>query len=191
MSPPEPTSRRLSGGPSALVQFHCDETEYNEMASLWLIGEEGAIKQLYNRSASKRNAFSIKTLFAFVAVYIVLSGCTGGLAIPFGTFVPNLFVGAALGRAFALIVQDELGVSGLSEPGTYALIGAGSMLGGYTRMTMTVVVMAIEASGDASVVVPLMLAVQAARFVATMLTDCYDEKMMELRNIPFLHDECR
>ena len=58
-------------------------------------------------------------------------------------------------------------------------------------MTMTVVVMAIEASGDASVVVPLMLAVQAARFVATMLTDCYDEKMMELRNIPFLHDECR
>jgi chloride channel 7 len=101
-----------------------------------------------------------------------------------------LFIGAAFGRLYALFVQDTMGVGGLSAYGTYSLIGAASVLGGYTRMTVTVVVMIAEASGDASIVVPLMLAVMLARWIANFFAECYDEKMMELRHIPFLHDEC-
>ena len=138
-----PHERRLSGTGEdiPLIQYHCDDGYYNEMASLWLVGEEGAIKKLYDRTQAQRDAFTISTLLAFIAVYICLSGLTGGLAIPFGTFVPNLFLGAASGRVFALVIEDKIGLEGLSQPGTYALIGAASMLGGYTRMTMTVVVM--------------------------------------------------
>jgi hypothetical protein len=135
--------------------------------------------------------YSINTLLVFIVVYVFCSGITGGLSVPFGTFVPNLFAGAALGRAMGVFVDVKMGYPNVSSPGTYALLGAGAMLGGYTRMTMTVVVMMAEASGDASIVIPMMLAVSIARYTASMVCECYDEKMMELRNIPFLHDECQ
>ena len=80
-------------------------------------------------------------------------------------------------------------VPNMSSPGTYALIGAGSVLGGYTRMTLTVVVMLVESSGDVRIIIPMMFAVQVSRFVAGLISECYDEKMMELRRIPFLHEE--
>ena len=177
-------------GFGGLVKYSCEEGSYNEMASLWLMGEEGAIKKLYSRGMAYRNMFSVDVLAVFIVIYLLLGGFTGGLAMPFGTFVPNLFMGAALGRMFALIVQepDFMAIAGLSSPGTYALIGAGSMLGGYTRMTLTVVIMLAEASGDASIVVPLMLAVQISRWIANFLSEAYDEQMMDLRRIPFLHD---
>ena len=176
-------------GGMSLVKYTCRKDYYNDMASLWLMGEEGAIKQLYSRESMKRNVFSQGTLFAFVPLYLILAGSCGGLPLPFGTFVPNLFMGAALGRLFALVAQDTFGVTGLASPGTYALIGAGSVLGGYTRMTLTVVVMIAEASGDVSIIVPLMLSVICSRGVASFLSECYDEKMIELRRIPFLHGE--
>ncbi|GMH80501.1 hypothetical protein TrST_g2935 [Triparma strigata] len=176
-------------GTMSLVRFTCDEHYYNEMATLWLMGEEGAIKQLYSRDSVKTMLFHKETLLAFLPVYLLMAGFCGGLAIPFGTFVPNLFMGAAFGRLFAVVTQDSIGITGLSSPGTYALIGAGSVLGGYTRMTITVVIMIAEASGDVSIIVPLMLSVQLSRWVANFLSECYDEKMMELRRIPFLHDE--
>jgi len=174
----------------SVVRFDCNEHYYNEMATLWLMGEEGAIKQLYSRQGLTSTLFSQKTLIVFLPIYMFLSGLCGGLSIPFGTFVPNLFIGAAFGRLYALFVQDTMGVKGLSAYGTYSLIGAASVLGGYTRMTVTVAVMIAEASGDASIMVPLMLAVMLARWIANFFSECYDEKMMELRHIPFLHDAC-
>ena len=120
------------------------------------MGEEGAIKQLYSRDNVKEMLFHKETLLVFLPVYLLMAGFVGGLALPFGTFVPNLFMGAAFGRLFAVVTQDTMGITGLSSPGTYALIGAGSVLGGYTRMTMTVVIMLAECSGDASIIVPMM-----------------------------------
>ena len=174
----------------SVVRFDCQKDYYNEMATLWLMGEEGAIKQLYSRQGLTSSLFSQKTLVVFLPIYMFLSGLCGGLPIPFGTFVPNLFIGAAFGRLFALFIQDTLGVTGLSAYGTYSLIGAASVLGGYTRMTVTVAVMIAEASGDASIMVPLMLSIVLARWIANFFSECYDEKMLELRHIPFLHDFC-
>ena len=184
------TGHHHGEGFGSLTRYTCEDGSYNEMASLWLMGEEGAIKQLYTRGEARRNIFSVDALAVFIVVYLLLGGFTGGLALPFGTFVPNLFMGAALGRMFALLVQEPeyMGVSGLSSPGTYALVGAGSMLGGYTRMTLTVVIMLAEASGDVSIVVPMMLSVQISRWIANFLSEAYDEQMMDLRRIPFLHD---
>eukprot|EP00518_Triparma_eleuthera_P016439 CAMPEP_0197568100 /NCGR_PEP_ID=MMETSP1320-20131121/36760_1 /TAXON_ID=91990 /ORGANISM="Bolidomonas sp., Strain RCC2347" /LENGTH=869 /DNA_ID=CAMNT_0043130359 /DNA_START=121 /DNA_END=2727 /DNA_ORIENTATION=- len=184
------TGHHHDEGFGSLSRYTCEAGSYNEMASLWLMGEEGAIKQLYTRGESRRNLFSVDVLAVFIVIYLLLGGFTGGLALPFGTFVPNLFMGAALGRMFALLVQEPeyMGVNGLSSPGMYALIGAGSMLGGYTRMTLTVVIMLAEASGDVSIVVPMMLSVQISRWVANFLSEAYDEQMMDLRRIPFLHD---
>lgn len=62
------------------------------------------------------------------------------------------------------------------------------MLGGYTRMTIAIVVFVVEASGDVSMVIPLMVSVLMGGYVAGFLSEPYDEKMTELRLIPFLRD---
>ena len=116
----------------------------------------------------------------FLPIYLSMAVICGGLAVPFGTFVPNLFMGAAFGRAYGVTLNDWLPSGKVSSPGTFALVGAASVLGGYTRMTMTVVVMIAEASGDISSTLPIMLGVQVARFTASVFAECYDEKMMEV-----------
>ena len=49
------------------------------------------------------------------------------------------------------------GVSHLVHPGTYALIGAASMLGGMTRMTISLVVILLETTNDIQYLLPIML----------------------------------
>ena len=55
-------------------------------------------------------------------------------------------------------------------------------------MTIAIVVIISEASGDVSMVIPLMVSVLIGGYVAGFLSEPYDEKMTELRLIPFLRD---
>lgn len=89
-------------------------------------------------------------LFLAALLKFVLTVYTIGTKVPAGLFVPNLAIGACLGRAvgigFELLVK-EYGAVGLfsscdSEgtvggtcvtPGGYAMVGAVAMLGGVTR----------------------------------------------------------
>jgi len=50
-------------------------------------------------------------------------------------------------------------------PGTYAIIGAASMLGGATRITVSLVVIMFEVTGGIEYIVPLMLALTIAKWV--------------------------
>ena len=77
----------------------------------------------------------------------------------------------------------------LSGPGTYAFIGAGAMLAGFTRMTVAVEVILIEASGAIGLSVPMMMSIIFARSVADRLLHAYDEQMLELKGYEFVHDE--
>lgn len=52
-----------------------------------------------------------------------------------GLFVPMILVGAGYGRFFG-IAAKSLFPSLELDPGTYALIGAASFMGGVSRMTM-------------------------------------------------------
>ena len=56
------------------------------MATLFLMGEEGAIKQLYSRDSVKAMLFHKETLLVFLPVYLLMAGFVGGLTLPFGTF---------------------------------------------------------------------------------------------------------
>ena len=71
----------------------------------------------------------------------------------------------------------------------YALVGAGAMLGGFTRMTITIVVLLVESSGDVSLVLPLSLCVYLGNVAASHLIHPYDEALMHLKRIAFLDDE--
>ncbi|WP_375167780.1 chloride channel protein [Burkholderia pyrrocinia] len=80
------------------------------------------------------------------------SGSSGGV------FSPSLFIGAALGGAFAAFVQAVLPAAPVSAP-AFAMVGMGAMVGGGTGAAMTAVAMIFEMTRDYDIVLPMIIAV--------------------------------
>jgi chloride channel protein, CIC family len=91
------------------------------------------------------------------------SGSSGGI------FSPSLFMGAALGAAFAgFILAIAPGIP-VNLP-AFAMIGMGAMVGGATGAAMTAVTMIFEMTRDYGIVLPMILAVAVALGVRRMLS---------------------
>ena len=84
----------------------------------------------------------------------MLSFVTG---TPGGMFAPTLFVGAMLGAAVGG-AQHVLLPHLTGSTGTYALVGMGVLFAGFLRAPMTSVFMALEVSGNYSIIVPVIVA---------------------------------
>ena len=108
----------------------------------------------------------------------VLASATFGLQIPAGIILPSMAIGALYGRALGILVQiwqknhpEALIFAGCEPdipcitPGTYAIIGAASALGGVTRMTVSIVVIMFELTGALTYVLPIMIAVMISKWV--------------------------
>ena len=157
------------GGDRSYVQYTCDDGYYSQLASLSLGGEEGVIRHLLSRDGER---FTLATLFIFFAFYIPISVSNRTLPIPMGSFVPNLLIGSLVGRIVGEIMHNIYPSDVvLSRPGVFALLGAASMLGAWTRTMMAVVVTLLEVSGDIGMVSPLIVGIVIARSIATMIAD--------------------
>jgi H+/Cl- antiporter ClcA len=146
----------------ALVPFRCKPgKEYNEVASLIFTEADTAIKQLFHfreAGADNTSTFSSGALFFFFVPYITMATITYGIAVPSGLFVPSLLSGAAFGRLVGHLLHKLDHNSGtFADSGTYALIGAAAVLGGMARMTISLTVILLEATGDMQYVLPLMV----------------------------------
>jgi chloride channel protein, CIC family len=80
------------------------------------------------------------------------SGSSGGI------FSPSLYMGAALGGAFAALWNVAGLPIQLSVP-AFAMVGMGAMVGGGTGAVMTAVTMIFEMTLDYSIVMPMIVAV--------------------------------
>lgn len=109
---------------------------------------------------------------------LILASITFGLQIPAGIILPSMAIGALYGRAFGIIAEVWQGnhpnalIFRTCEPdvpcitpGTYAIIGAASALGGVTRMTVSIVVIMFELTGALTYVLPIMIAVMISKWV--------------------------
>ncbi|ETW79134.1 chloride channel [Heterobasidion irregulare TC 32-1] len=138
----------------------------------------GDFHGLCNPSAMWENIFLL-TLTAMTK--IGFTAWTFGMMVPAGIFLPTIAIGASLGRAVGLMTQGlhraypkawifsacppDPSVRCVS-PGFYAVIGASAMLGGVTRMTISLVVILFELTGALSHVLPIMIAVMVSKWVA-------------------------
>ncbi len=177
-----------------LVSFNCNsKTEYNQVASLFFTDADTAIRQLfhfYESGDTNSVTFSSGALLIFFVPYICLACITYGITVPSGLFVPSLLSGAAFGRLFGHLLHKLDRSSGtFADSGTYALIGAAGALGGMARMTISLTVILLEATGDMQYVLPLMLALMSARFVGNIFNEGLYEIHIHLRKLPFLDDE--
>lgn len=83
-----------------------------------------------------------------------------------GAFMPSLFIGAALGAAFAHLVDGVWNLSVL-QPGAFAVVGMAASFSALARAPLTAVIIVFEITGDYGLVLPLMLAAS----LATLLGD--------------------
>ena len=90
----------------------------------------------YRHLFHSESTYTYRTLLIFSLLYWILACWTYGIAVPSGLFVPSLLVGCAYGRFFGEWLQTWMPVRAGIDPGTFALVGAASMLGGVVRMTM-------------------------------------------------------
>lgn len=101
---------------------------FNALATLFLQGEEGAIKHLFARdvqSDSREPYLYISSYWVLISfmVYCPCAMLIPGLAMPFGMFIPNLFMGAALGRFAGEVVNQYVFIADSDTSATSKLFG--------------------------------------------------------------------
>jgi len=74
----------------------------------------------------------------------------------------------------------------VADSGTYALIGASALLGGMARMTIAGCVIVLEASGNITYLLPLMITFAAARYTGNAINQPMYDMQISLRGYPFL-----
>jgi CIC family chloride channel protein len=83
-------------------------------------------------------------------------------------FAPTLFIGAMLGGAVSTV--ERLFFPNLTgSVGTYSLVGMGVLFAGFLRAPITSVFMALEVSGDYSIILPVLVANMLSYLIARKL----------------------
>ncbi|CAI5993582.1 unnamed protein product [Closterium sp. NIES-65] len=168
-----PVKPRASASLGVLVpRYDCPAGHYNELATLLLRGEEGAVKHLMGDTASTTatgeaitaRVFPAGVVGVFLIAYSLLAASISGLAVPSGQFIPQLLYGAALGRLYGMALHAALPEQ-FAQPSIYAHVGSAACLAGYTHLTISLavsaaggsaLVMLMEASGDISLLLPIL-----------------------------------
>lgn len=114
----------------------------------------------------------MQLLMGAATLRFLQTSATFGALIPAGLFVPSLFMGGCVGRAVGAVLKylELPGVQGSIEPGIYAMVGAGAMLAGVSRLTVSLAVVLFELTGGLTYVVPFMLAVLVAKWTGDAIT---------------------
>lgn len=73
-------------------------------------------------------------------------------------------MGRLIGHVTVLLTGREV------EPGVFAMVGAAAMLGGFCRMTVSLVVIMVELTGEITYIVPFTCATFAAKIIGDMFT---------------------
>ncbi|XP_066926513.1 H(+)/Cl(-) exchange transporter 7-like [Clytia hemisphaerica] len=168
---------------TATLQFFCPDGEFSAMGTLVFSTPEQSAKSLFH---ADRGMHSIITLISHFCCYFILATWTYGLYVPSGLFVPVILCGAAMGRLFGECVYLAFPNGTWSSPGTYALIGAASLLGGVMRMTISLCVIVMEATGDITYGLPLMLCIIVAKWVGDFFNEGIYDIHIKLAGVPFL-----
>ncbi len=101
--------------------------------------------------------FTWEMLAALAGLKILSTTLSFVSGTPGGMFAPTLFIGAMLGGAVGG-VERHFFPHLTGSTATYALVGMGVLFAGFFRAPMTSVFMALEVSGNYSIIVPVLVA---------------------------------
>ncbi|KAJ0000796.1 hypothetical protein NQD34_005816 [Periophthalmus magnuspinnatus] len=169
------------------LQLFCSDGEYNAMATAFFNTPERSVRSLFHNQPGSYNPL---TLGLFTLTYFFLACWTYGLAVSAGVFIPSLLIGAAWGRLCGILLASvSPNASIWADPGKYALIGAAAQLGGIVRMTLSLTVIMVEATGNVTYGLPIMLVLMTAKIVGDYFIEGLYDIHIKLQSVPFLHWE--
>lgn len=146
---------------------------------------------------------TIMFLLIALALKSVLTVVTFGTKVPAGIYVPTMVIGGLMGHAVGLAVEYAYFIfpdaaffascgagttpSKCVVPGVYALVCAGAVMCGVTRLSVTLAVILFELTGSLDHVLPFSLAVLVSKWTADALEplSIYD-LLTDLNSYPFL-----
>ena len=119
--------------------------------------------------------FTWRLLMVLAGMKLLGTGISFLSGTPGGMFAPTLFIGAMLGGGVGAI-EHHFFPSITTSVGMFALVGMGTLFGGFLRVPITSVFMVIEVSGSYSAALPVMVSsliayLIARRFQETALFD--------------------
>lgn len=177
------------------LQLFCADGEYNSMATAFFNTPERSVRSLFHNQPGTYNPL---TLGLFTLTYFFLACWTYGLAVSAGVFIPSLLIGAAWGRLCGILLASITSDGSVgaqhsntiwADPGKYALIGAAAQLGGIVRMTLSLTVIMVEATGNVTYGLPIMLVLMTAKIVGDYFQEGLYDIHIKLQSVPFLHWE--
>ncbi|XP_014838137.1 PREDICTED: H(+)/Cl(-) exchange transporter 7 isoform X2 [Poecilia mexicana] len=169
------------------LQLFCADGEYNSMATTFFNTPERSVRSLFHNPTGTYNSL---TLGLFTLTYFFLACWTYGLAVSAGVFIPSLLIGAAWGRLCGILLASTTSTASMwADPGKYALIGAAAQLGGIVRMTLSLTVIMVEATGNVTYGLPIMLVLMTAKIVGDYFQEGLYDLHIKLGSVPFLHWE--
>ena len=116
---------------------------------------------------SKNVVFNYETLLLFFFIWFFLTIVTYGTAIPAGIFLPGILIGCSLGRMLGLFIVNNI-VKDI-HPSTYAIIGAASVLAGYSRLSFSLAVIMLETTENVNLFLPIVFLLQISTLKTMIL----------------------
>ncbi|XP_065321613.1 H(+)/Cl(-) exchange transporter 7-like isoform X2 [Gordionus sp. m RMFG-2023] len=166
-----------------LLMF-CNDGEYNSIATMFFQTAEQRIRGLLHDSPGTYNTWWL--LYVSI-VWFFLACWTFGISVPSGIFIPCLMIGAAWGRLIGVILQKIFPHAiWAANPSKFALIGAAVQLGGVVRMTLSLTVMLIEATGNITFGLVIMLCLMITKWVGDLFNEGVYDMHIHLLSLPFL-----
>lgn len=165
---------------SEFIQYTCEDGEYNPLATLLLNPEGNTIKALMNKEA----IFAYNPLLVHFLLWFLLTICTYGTAVPAGLFLPGILIGCTLGRMLTLFISTNIETT--VQPATYAIIGAASVLAGYSRMSFSLAVIMLETTENVNLFLPIIFALFVSFLVGRLFNRSIYVASLGQKGIPFL-----
>lgn len=119
--------------------------------------------------AAMHGQFVWKMLLLLALFKIIATTLSFSSGTPGGMFAPTLFIGAMLGAAVGSVEQHFFPHIATGSLGSYALVGMGVLFAAFLRAPLTSIFMAMEVSGNYSIVLPVILANTIAYLIARAL----------------------
>jgi CIC family chloride channel protein len=121
------------------------------------------IEQILNGAA-----FPIGLLIALAVGKLILTPISIGGGFQGGVFAPSLYIGAALGGAYGLLMKSLL--PGMTiTPAAFAMVGMAAVLAGAVHAPLTAILLLFEMTNDYHIILPLMFAVMISLVVSQRL----------------------
>ena len=149
-------------GALALIYPIATHLSWDQMPQVYNVGYDVIEAVLANQFAF--GVAALLLILKLVATTLTLgSGGSGGI------FAPALFMGAMLGAAFALVVNQIVPEGFIAPAGAYALVGMAAVFAASAHAPVTAILILFELTGDYRIILPLMLTVVISTVLAQRL----------------------